>query len=135
MTTDERLLSTDTATAVINAPIARVDIGDWLFHLPDAEYQRCAPGQHIAAGVTTTDGGRPLSINVEQIAGTLLVQHYVPEVLEAPPLRAGVRDRRDHAARPDDDPDHLGVVRAGRWRRPLHVHEHGQRTCHRRVPL
>ena len=82
MTTDERLLSTDTATAVINAPIARVDIGNWLFHLPDAEYQRCAPGQHIAAGVTTADDGRPMSINVEQIAATLLVQHYVPEVLE-----------------------------------------------------
>ena len=82
MTTDERLLSTDTATAVINAAIAQVDIGDWVFHLPDAEYQRCAPGQHIAAGATTTDDGRPMSINVEQIAGTLLVQHYVPEVLE-----------------------------------------------------
>jgi uncharacterized protein YndB with AHSA1/START domain len=82
MTTDERLLSTDTATAVINAPIARVDIADWVFHLPDAEYQRCAPGQHIAAGVTTSDEGRPMSINVEQIGGTLLVQHYVPEVLE-----------------------------------------------------
>ena len=82
MTTDERLLSTDTATAVINAPIARVDLGDWIFHLPDAEYQRCAPGQHIAAGATTADDGQPVSINVEQVAGTLLVQHYVPEVLE-----------------------------------------------------
>jgi uncharacterized protein YndB with AHSA1/START domain len=82
MTTDERLLSTDTATAVIDAPIARVDIAEWVFHLHDAEYQRCAPGQHIAAGVTTTDDGRPMSINVEQIAGTLLVQHYVPDVLE-----------------------------------------------------
>ena len=36
----------------------------------------------LLAGVTTTDDGRPMSINVEQIAGTLLVQHYVPEVLE-----------------------------------------------------
>jgi uncharacterized protein YndB with AHSA1/START domain len=82
MTTDERLLSTDIATAVINAPIAQVDLGDWVFTLPDAEYQRCAPGQHIAAGATTTDDGRPVSINVEQVAGTLLVQHYLPEVLE-----------------------------------------------------
>ena len=82
MSTDERLLSTDTATAVINAPIDRVDVANWIFTLPDEEYQRCAPGQHIAAGSTTTDGGRPTSINVEQIAGTLLVQHYVPEVLE-----------------------------------------------------
>ena len=35
-----------------------------------------------AAGATTTDDGQPVSINVEQVAGTLLVQHYVPEVLE-----------------------------------------------------
>jgi hypothetical protein len=82
MSTDGQLLSTDTATAVINAPIARVDLGDWLFHLSDAEYQRCAPGQHIAVGVTTTDDGRQMSINVEQIGAALLVQHYVPEVLE-----------------------------------------------------
>jgi hypothetical protein len=82
MTVDERLLSTDTATAVIGTPIDRVDLADWIFTLPDAEYQRCAPGQHIAAGSTTTDDGRPTSINVEQIAGTLLVQHYMPEVLE-----------------------------------------------------
>lgn len=93
MTRDERLLSTDTATAVINAPIARVDLGDWIFHLPDAEYQRCAPGQHIAAGSTTTDDGQPVSINVEQVSGTLLVQHYVPEVLE--PHRCVLVSRTD----------------------------------------
>lgn len=81
MTTDERPLATDTATAVINAPIAQVDLADWVFHLPDAEYQRCAPGQHVAAGATTTDDGRPMSINVEHIAGALLVQHYIPKVL------------------------------------------------------
>ena len=29
-------------TATIHAPVERVDIADWLLHLPDAEYQRCA---------------------------------------------------------------------------------------------
>lgn len=81
MSTDERLLATDTTTAVMNVPIARVDLADWLFHLPDAEYQRCAPGEHIAAGATTADDGRPISINVEQVGESFLVQHYVPEDL------------------------------------------------------
>src|SRR5262249_7572290 len=69
-------------TATIHAPVDRVDIADWLLHLPDAEYQRCAPPDHIAAGTTTTDDGRPMSINVEVIGGTLMVQHYVADVHE-----------------------------------------------------
>ena len=69
-------------TATIHAPVERVDIAGWLLHLPDAEYQRCAPPDHIAAGATTTDDGRPMSINVEVIGGTLMVQHYVAEVHE-----------------------------------------------------
>src|SRR5262245_38324410 len=69
-------------TATIHAPVERVDIADWLLHLPDAEYQRCAPPDHIAAGTTTTDDGRPMSINVEVIGGSLMVQHYVAEVHE-----------------------------------------------------
>src|SRR5262245_12155059 len=69
-------------TAMIHAPVERVDIADWLLHLPDAEYQRCAPPDHIAAGATTTDDGRSMSINVEVIGGTLMVQHYVAEVQE-----------------------------------------------------
>jgi hypothetical protein len=51
-----------------------------LLNLPDTEYQRCAPPDHIAAGSTTTDDGRPMSINVEVVGGSLVVQHYVAEV-------------------------------------------------------
>src|SRR3974377_425270 len=69
-------------TATLHAPLETVDIADWLLPLPDAEYQRCAPPDHIAAGTTTTDDGRPMSINVEVIGGTLMVQHYVAEVHE-----------------------------------------------------
>ena len=64
-------------TATIHAPVERVDIADWLLHPPDAEYQRCAPPDHIAAGTTTTDDRRPMSINVEVIGGSLMVQHYM----------------------------------------------------------
>jgi hypothetical protein len=76
-----RTLSLSTVTAVINAPIKAVDVADWLFNLPDAEYQRCSHA-HIAAGTTTTDDGVPMSINVETIGDAPMVQHYVGEVRE-----------------------------------------------------
>lgn len=74
-----RTLVWSEARATIQVPAADADIADWLFHLSDAEYQRCAPPDHKAAGSTTTDEGRPMSINVEEIGGTLLIQHYVAE--------------------------------------------------------
>lgn len=42
----------------LHAPIEKIDIADWLFNLPDAEYQHCSHA-HIAAGTTTTDDSRP----------------------------------------------------------------------------
>ncbi|PLV45524.1 hypothetical protein X011_23220 [Mycobacterium tuberculosis variant microti OV254] len=71
-----------TQAATIHAPIGSVNIADWVLNLPDAEYQRCAPPDHLAAGSTTTDDGRPMSINVEEIGGALVVQHYVAELHE-----------------------------------------------------
>jgi putative intracellular protease/amidase len=78
---DDRTLSLSTVTATIHAPIEKVNIADWLLHLPDAEYQRCAQA-HLAAGGSTTDDGRPMSINVETIGDALVVQHYVAEIHE-----------------------------------------------------
>ncbi|MDB6066703.1 MAG: hypothetical protein JWR26_2911 [Pedosphaera sp.] len=77
--TIDRTLSVSTATHVINAPFEKVNIADWLFNLPDAEYQRCSHA-HIATGTSTTDDGRPMSINVETIGDALMIQHYVAEV-------------------------------------------------------
>lgn len=78
----DHILSKSAYKAVIHAPIQHVDIADWLMTLPDAEYQRCAPPDHIACGSTTGDDGRKMSINVEQIGEGLVIQHYVAEVLE-----------------------------------------------------
>jgi hypothetical protein len=78
----ELQLSASVESAVINAPLDAIDIPVWLLHLPDAEYQRCAPPDHKACGATTTDDGRPMSINVEEINGSLIIQHYVAEVQE-----------------------------------------------------
>jgi hypothetical protein len=78
---DDRTLSLSTVTAPIHAPIEKVDIANWLFHLADPEYQRCAHA-HLAAGTSTTDDGRAMSINVEMIGDAFVVQHYVAEVRE-----------------------------------------------------
>lgn len=79
--TNERSLSNSTVTAIMNVPIESVNIADWLFTLPDAEYQRCSHA-HIAAGTTVSDDGQPMSINVETIGDALIVQHYIAEVKE-----------------------------------------------------
>ena len=63
-------------TAIINAPIEKIDIPKWCFSLPEKEYQGCSPA-HIAAGFTTAPDGTRMSINVETIGGSLMVQHYV----------------------------------------------------------
>ncbi len=63
-------------TAIIDAPIEKIDLPQWAFTLPNHEYQGCSPA-HVAAGFTTAPDGRRMSINVEVIGGSLMVQHYV----------------------------------------------------------
>ena len=69
----DRILSHSSFSHIVDVPIERVDIADWLFNLPEAEYQRCCPPDHIAAGATSTDNGRRMSafaavaIDVENI--------------------------------------------------------------------
>lgn len=79
----DAILSQSAYSAEIDVPFEKIDIADWLFNLAEAEYLRCCPPDHIAAGVTWTDDGRRMSINVEQIGSGLVVQHYVAEVDEA----------------------------------------------------
>ena len=78
----DRILSHSSFSHIVDVPIERIDIADWLFNLPEAEYQRCCPPDHIAAGATSTDNGRRMSINVEMIGETLMIQHYVGEITE-----------------------------------------------------
>jgi len=63
-------------TAIINAPIEKIDIPEWCFGLSEQEYQSCSPA-HIAAGFTTAADGKRMSINVEIIGGSMIVEHYV----------------------------------------------------------
>ena len=70
------ILSHAVVTADVEAPFDRVDIAQWLKTLPTHEYQRCAPGDHKAAGYTVDDDGTPMSINVEMIGTGLVIQQY-----------------------------------------------------------
>jgi hypothetical protein len=79
----DRVLSQSRFEHVIDVPADRVDIADWLFHLGNREYERCCPPDHIACGYTQTDDGRPMSINVETIGASLVIQQYVAEIDEA----------------------------------------------------
>ena len=71
----------DSSFSAINAPIEKVDLPAWAFALPDLEYQGCSPA-HVAAGFTTAPDGTRMSINVEVIGGSLMVQHYVEKIGE-----------------------------------------------------
>jgi hypothetical protein len=66
-------------TAVINAPVETIDLPTWCFSLSETEYQACSPA-HVAAGITRSPSGSRMSINVEVIGGSLLVQHYVEKL-------------------------------------------------------
>lgn len=72
-------ISNATCSCVIHAPIEKVDLATWLFKLPEGEYRRCCPPDHISCGTTLTDEGEHLVLNVEMIGHALMVQRYVAE--------------------------------------------------------
>ncbi|MEJ0091725.1 MAG: hypothetical protein WDM80_18495 [Limisphaerales bacterium] len=82
----DNILVESSFSAVINAPVEKVDIPSWCFTLPESEYQSCSPA-HCSAGATTTPDGRRMSINVEVLGGSLMVQHYIEETSAPDHLR------------------------------------------------
>ena len=75
---EERIIVDSRFSAVINAPLEKIDIPVWCFSPPDGEHQECSPAD-IAANSTATRDVRRMSINVEIIGGSLMVRHYVKE--------------------------------------------------------
>ena len=78
---EEHVIVDSSFSAIINARLEQIDIPSWCFSLPDDEYQGCSPA-HFAAGSTTARDGRRMSINVEVIGGTPMVQHNVEQVAD-----------------------------------------------------
>ncbi|MBZ5707572.1 MAG: hypothetical protein LAN63_19695 [Acidobacteriia bacterium] len=83
---EDNTLAQSSFSATINAPIEKVDIPSWCFTLPESEYQSCSPA-HCSAGATTAPDGRLMSINVEILGGSLMVQHYIEETGQPDHLR------------------------------------------------
>ena len=77
--TDE-VIAKSVTEATIHAPLASIDLTEWVFTLTDSEYQACSKN-HIAAAATLTPEGKRMSINVERV-GNLMVQHYVEDIAE-----------------------------------------------------
>lgn len=66
-------------SAIINAPIEKINIPEWAFNLPESAYQDCSPA-HVSAAQTIGPDGRRMSVNVEVIGGNPMVQHYQEEL-------------------------------------------------------
>lgn len=75
------MLAESTARARINAPIDNINLTEWLFTLKSDEYRSCS-ASHLAAGSSFTTDGKRMSLNVEKVADTLLIQHYVEDISE-----------------------------------------------------
>jgi hypothetical protein len=73
-----RLLVQSTAKFHIDAPTTDIDVTDWLFNVDELEYIKCTPYSkaHLSAGLTHSPDGKRMSINVEDIGGALIVEHY-----------------------------------------------------------
>ena len=79
-----RVLCESSATAQVTAPTSKIDITDWLYTLDEQEYINCTPRSkaHLSAGFTQTPDGRRMSINVEDIGGVLIIEHYIEDISE-----------------------------------------------------
>ena len=62
-------------------PLEAVDLGQWLSHMTEADYMACAKG-HRALG-TNRDANLLGMVNVESMAGSLIIQHYQCQQLAA----------------------------------------------------
>jgi hypothetical protein len=85
LTSDDKsiqdVLVQSSSKAVINAPIEKIDITEWVFNLSDAEYQSCSTA-HFAGGTSTTSDGKRMSINAEMVGPGLILEHYVEVISE-----------------------------------------------------
>jgi len=69
-----------THTVPVPAAADTLDLAGWIFGMTDEEYRACAEG-HYAMGIVGAEK-RLGVVNVEQIAGTLIIQHYSTVVAE-----------------------------------------------------
>ena len=74
-----------THEAFIPLAAGDVHLDEWLFNLSDKDYKACAHG-HRAVG-TNGEAHFEGMVNVESMAGALIIQHYRTELLETNHVR------------------------------------------------
>lgn len=85
----QRLLGETSANFHIQAPAADIDIPSWVYTLPEQEYVDCTPisKSHMTCAFTHSPDGKRMSVNVEDIGGILIVEHYNEVIAEKLHLR------------------------------------------------
>lgn len=79
-------LGQTSAQALIDSPIDRIDLGEWMFTLTSDEYAACAEGHQSAAQGVLPSGLR-VSMNVEVVGGNFMVQHYIEQIAQRDHVR------------------------------------------------
>jgi hypothetical protein len=69
------------SSSIINLPISQINLYDWLISMSENDYKSCSKA-HKAVGLVTIDNVEGM-INVENIGGQLLIQHY--KIIEKQP--------------------------------------------------
>ncbi len=95
-----------THEASVPLAVSDIHLDEWLFNLSEEDYKACAHG-HRAVG---TNGGEHFKgmVNVESMAGALIIQHYETELLE--PNHVRLFSRRSRAYLMHLIPFHLQVI-------------------------
>lgn len=90
-----KILAESSAKFHINAPTSAIDITGWLFNCDEEEYIGCTPvtKAHLSCGLTHAPDGTRISINVEDVGGALIVEHYHERISE--PLHCRVESISD----------------------------------------
>ena len=108
----DRILSHSSFIHIVDVPIERIDIADWLFNLPEAEYQRCCPPDHIAAGVfhTLAQQLKGISLRWQPAGQKKAMENFPPTIVPTANsfaratlvlVSSYVRDRREACCRSD----------------------------------
>jgi hypothetical protein len=80
-------MSNSAFSPVIQAPIEKVDIAGWLSISRRPNTAVAIRLILVSCGTTSTDNGKAMSINVEMIGKTRMIQYHAEEIATAPLCR------------------------------------------------
>lgn len=72
--TPDRTLSVPAVEAIIDIPVEKITLTDWLLHLPKQDYQQYFTA-NTGAGKSVIYPAEPFSVLINNIGNALMVQH------------------------------------------------------------